>query len=230
MRLAALTPASIDQQHIPTLLLNDPRIPDRSTARLFGGADPLPAMVRGINTLNQAGAHVIAVPCNTAHLWYEQLAAASGCEVLHIIEAVAQDLRRQGLPRGRIGLMGTAATLSLGLYQQTLEKHGYTCIVPTEEEIDTLCMTSIRDVKANKVEDSFEPAAECIRRLKARGADAVVLGCTELPLAVPHALRKSLGILLTDSIDALALAAIEHYQADQARSAETAEVAEAVAA
>ncbi|OZI74920.1 glutamate racemase [Bordetella genomosp. 12] len=212
MRLAALTPASIDQQHIPALLLNDPRIPDRSTARLYGGTDPWPAMLRGIRMLNDAGARLIAVPCNTAHLWYEQMAQASDCEVLHIIEAVAQDLQRQGITRGRIGLMGTAATLGLGLYQQTLEKHGYTCIVPTEEEIDTLCMGSIRAVKGNQVEASFAPAAECIERLRMRGADAVVLGCTELPLAVPHALRKSLGIPLTDSIDALALAAIAHYQ------------------
>ncbi len=219
MRLAALTPASVDQQHIPTLLLNDPRIPDRSTARLFGGADPWPAMLRGIRMLNASGAHAIAVPCNTAHLWYEQMAAASECEVLHIIEAVAQDLHRQGIHRGRIGLMGTAATLSMGLYQQTLEKHGYTCIVPTEEEIDTLCMASIRAVKANQLEESFAPAVECIQRLRTRGADAVVLGCTELPLAVPHALRKGLGIPLTDSIDALALAAIEHYQAAEALSA-----------
>ncbi|KCB26709.1 aspartate racemase [Bordetella hinzii CA90 BAL1384] len=213
MRLAALTPASFDQQHIPTLLLNDPRIPDRSTARLYGGADPWPAMLRGIRMLNEAGARLIAVPCNTAHLWYEQMAQASECEVLHIIEAVAEDLRRQGITRGRIGLMGTAATLRLGLYQQTLEKHGYTCIVPTEEEIDTLCMSSIRAVKGNQLEESFAPAAECINRLRMRGADAVVLGCTELPLAVPHVLRKSLGIPLTDSIDALAQAAIAHYQA-----------------
>ncbi|WP_113751700.1 aspartate/glutamate racemase family protein [Bordetella trematum] len=230
LRLAALTPASIDQQHIPTLLLNDPRIPDRTTARLYGGADPLPAMLRGVRMLNEAGARLIAVPCNTAHLWYEQLAAASECEVLHIIESVAQDLRRQGIARGRIGLMGTAATLSLGLYQQTLEKHGYTCIVPTEEEIDTLCMASIRAVKGNAVDEAFEPAAECVRRLGMRGADAVVLGCTELPLAVPHALRKSLGIALTDSIDALALAAISHYQAHTADADEALAADETVAA
>ncbi|KDD40492.1 aspartate racemase [Bordetella bronchiseptica MBORD901] len=215
LRLAALTPAQSDQQHIPTLLLNDPRIPDRSNARTQGGEDPLPAMIAGMRFLREAGARLIAIPCNTAHLWYEPLAAVAGCTVLHIIEAVAQDLRRQGLHGGRIGLMGTSATLALGLYQQTLQRQGYSCIIPEPDEVERYCMGSIRAVKANRLDLAYEPAAECIARLNARGADAVVLGCTELPLAVPHALRPGLGIRLTDSIDALALAAIEHYEADQ---------------
>ncbi len=103
--------------------------------------------------------------------------------------------------------MGTSATLALGLYQQTLQRQGYSCIIPEPDEVERYCMGSIRAVKANRLDLAYEPAAECIAHLKARGADAVVLGCTELPLAVPHALRPGLGIRLTDSIDALALAA-----------------------
>ena len=84
--------------------------------------------------------------------------------------------------------------------------------VPDEDEVERYCMGSIRAVKGNQLEQAYSPAAECIARLKARGADAVVLGCTELPLAVPHALRPGLGITLTDSIDALARAAIDRYR------------------
>ncbi|MHC0507667.1 cysteate racemase [Achromobacter aegrifaciens] len=215
LRLAALTPAAIDQQHIPTLLRNDPRIPDRSSAYMAGGENPLPYMQEGVRFLQNAGAQLIAIPCNTAHLWYDQIAASTDLPVLHIIQAVIDDLRRLGLPTGRIGLMGTAATLKLGLYQQHLEAQGYECIVPDDDEVERYCMSSIRAVKANRLEDAYAPAAECIARLKVRGADAVVLGCTELPLAVPHALRPSLGVTLTDSIDALARAAIAHYQAEQ---------------
>ena len=215
LRLAALTPADADQQHIPTLLRNDQRIPDRSSAYMAGGENPLPYMVEGVRFLERAGAQLIAIPCNTAHLWYDDIAAATERPVLHIIQAVIDDLRRLGLHQGRIGLMGTAATLKLGLYQRHLEAQGYECIVPDDDEVERYCMASIRAVKGNQLEAAFAPAAECIARLKARGADAVVLGCTELPLAVPHALRPSLGITLTDSIDALALAAIAHYQADQ---------------
>ena len=132
LRLAALTPADVDQQHIPTLLRNDPRIPDRSSAYMAGGGNPLPYMVEGVHFLERAGAQLIAIPCNTAHLWYDQITAATRLPVLHIIEAVIDDLRRLGLPKGRIGLMGTAATLKLGLYQRHLEAQGYECLVPDE--------------------------------------------------------------------------------------------------
>ena len=123
LRLAALTPADVDQQHIPTLLRNDPRIPDRSSAYMAGGEEsPLHGRRRALP--GTRGRAAIAIPCNTAHLWYDQIAAATRLPVLHIIEAVIDDLRRLGLPKGRIGLMGTAATLKLGLYQRHLEAQG----------------------------------------------------------------------------------------------------------
>jgi aspartate racemase len=209
LRVAALTPAPNDQAHIPVILRNDPRIPDRSTAHMAGGPSPLPAMQAGIRFLEAAGSQVIAIPCNTAHLWYDELAAAASVPVLHIVQSVIDDLVRQGVPSGRIGLMGTTATLALGLYQRHLEAAGYECIVPTDEEVEAECMGAIRAVKAGRMEASIEPAVRCVNILRDRGADAVVLGCTELPLAIPHALRAGLGPL-SDSIDALALAAIAH--------------------
>lgn len=206
-RLVALTPAARDQDHIPVVLCNDPRIPDRSSARLHGGADPLEAMLRGIRLLEGAGATLIAIPCNTAHLWYDQIAASTQRPVLHIIESVCEELERLGAAGCRVGLMGTAATLQLGLYRDPLVRRGFR-VLQTEPDEIRWCAQAIEAVKANDEPGAFAPAARCIERLVARGADAVVLGCTELPLAVPHASRGSLGVLLTDSIDALAQAAI----------------------
>ena len=213
-RLVALTPASCDQDHIPVLLCNDPRVPDRSSARLGQGEDPLAAMMAGIRRLEGAGARLIAIPCNTAHLWYEQMVQQARVPLLHIVDAVCEDLARLGVVKARIGLMGTPATLKLGLYQGPLAQRGHSVIVPDEEELQ-LCVDAIAAVKGNRPDDAFAPAAACIRRLVARGADAVVLGCTELPLAVPHAQRAALGTVLTDSIDALARAAIERFGATQ---------------
>ena len=88
-------------------------------------------MVEGVRFLERAGAQLIAIPCNTAHLWYDQIAAATRLPVLHIIEAVIDDLRRLGLPKGRIGLMGTAATLKLGLYQRISRHRAMNAWCPT---------------------------------------------------------------------------------------------------
>lgn len=219
LRLAALTPADRDQEHIPALLLNDPRVPDRTAAALAGGEDPLAYMNQGIAFLAAAGARLIAIPCNTAHLWYDAMVAASPVPVLHIIESVVEDLQRRGIRAGRIGLMGTEATLRMGLYQRHLEKHGYECIVPAQDEIEAYCTRSILAVKANRLADAYDPAAAGVRLLQARGVDAVVLGCTELPLAIPHDRRGEFDVVLTDSIDALALAVIQRYQADTATQA-----------
>jgi len=207
-RVVQLTPATVDQDHIPVLLHNDPRIPDRSSAMVAGGADPLPAMQRGLRALNAGGADCIAIPCNTAHLWFDALQAASDAPLLHIADAVVQDLRRQGMARGRIGILGTPATLRMGLYQRWLAEAGYEPLLPTDEELVRGCAAAIAAVKGNRLDEAYSPAASAIHALQRRGADAVVLGCTELPLAVPIERRAAFGLVLTDSIDALARSAV----------------------
>jgi aspartate racemase len=211
-RLTELTLADRDQDHLPVILCNDPRIPDRSSAWLGQGEDPLAFMIAGIRRLEGAGARLIAIPCNTAHLWYEQLALAARVPILHIVDAVCNDLVRLGVSNARIGLMGTPATIKLGLYQSRLIERGHSVILPHEDELQ-MCVAAIAAVKRNCLSDAYAPAAKCIARLGARGADAVVLGCTELPLAVPHFQRGELGTVLTDSIDALAREAIVRFAA-----------------
>jgi len=212
-RLTAMTNARCDQEHIPAILWSDPRVPDRTGAKLDGGEDPLPWLLNGIRRLENAGASAIVIPCNTAHLWYDQMASQTRLPILHIVEAAIDDLRNHGVSRGRIGLMGSAATLKLGMYQQRLESRGFEWVVPSDEAIGKYCMTAIQMVKANQIAQAWDPAAQCVRILKQQGADAVMLGCTELPLAVPHDRRRELGIVLTDSIDGLAAAAIRWARA-----------------
>ncbi|MDB5368699.1 MAG: Aspartate racemase [Roseomonas sp.] len=208
LRLTLLTPAQRDQDHIPAILWSDPRVPDRTAARLGGGEDPLPWLARGVAGLEAAGAGAIAIPCNTAHGWYDELRATTRLPILHIVEAAAQDLARQGITRGRIGVMGTAATLAMRLYQPWLEGLGYEVIVPDAAEMEALVTPGIALVKANRVESAYAPLAEAAANLRARGAAAVVLGCTEIPLGILAGPHAEIGLPLVDTIDALALAAI----------------------
>lgn len=209
LRLTQLTPATTDQQHIPSVLWSDPRVPDRSRARVAKGPDPLPFLLRGITGLRRAGCGAIVIPCNTAHGWYDEMLAAAGCPILHIVDAAAADLRRLGVTPGTIGVMGTQATLDMRLYQQRLGSQGWSCLIPTPEEMERYVSPAIALVKANRVGEAFTPALEVIRSLTKRGAKAVVLGCTELPLAVRAGTEESLEAPVVDSIDALARAAIK---------------------
>ena len=210
LRLTLLTPASHDQEHIPTVLWSDPRIPDRMAAKYAGGADPLPALLRGMHGLAQAGCGAVVIPCNTAHGWYDELRAAIPLPIPHIVDAVAQDLIRQGIHRGTIGVMGTAGTLRMRLYQDRLEARGYTCITPDQAQMDEWVSPAIAMVKANQLGQSYTPAMTAARALMERGAAAVVLGCTELPLAVQAGQGRDAmaEFPMADSIDALARAAI----------------------
>lgn len=206
VRLTQLTPATRDQEHIPTVLWSDPRVPDRTVGSLAGGADPLPWLLRGIAGLRHAGCGAIAIPCNTAHGWYDAMHAAAGVPILHIVDAAAAELRRTGVRGGTIGVMGTAATLAMRLYQDRLGALGWDCIVPDDAEMARLVSPAIALVKANCVADAYAPLAEAASGLAARGATAVVLGCTEIPLGLQAGPPPDVPIV--DTIDGLARAAI----------------------
>jgi aspartate racemase len=205
-RLTLLTPAARDQDHIPAILWSDPRVPDRTAARLAGGEDPLPWLMRGIRGLEAAGAGAVAIPCNTAHGWFDAMQGATRLPILHIVEAAADDLLRLGVGAGRIGVLATKGTLAMRLYQERLEGRGYDCLAPDEAEMDRIVMPAIDLVKANRVAESYAPLAEAARRLVARGAKAVVLGCTEVPLGISAG--PALPFPVADTIDALARAVI----------------------
>jgi aspartate racemase len=208
LRLTLLTPADRDQDHIPAVLWSDPRVPDRGAARLSTGPSPLPWLMRGIDGLRAAGCGAIAIPCNTAHGWFEPMVRDAGMPILHIVDAAATDLRRIGITGGTIGLMGTAATLAMKLYQDRLGAQGWDIIEPDAEQMRQFVTPAIAAVKANRVAEAYQPLAAVVNSLASRGASAVVLGCTEIPLGIQAGPAEGLHVPVVDTIDALARAAI----------------------
>lgn len=208
LRLTLLTPAEKDQDHIPAVLWSDPRIPDRGEARFGNGPDPLPWLMRGVHGLRAAGCGAIAIPCNTAHGWFEPMVRDAGVPILHIVDAAAADLRRLGISRGIIGVMGTPLTLAMRLFQDRLGSQGWEMLEPEPEQMRRLVSPAIAAVKANRVTEAYEPLVEVVNDLAARGATAVVLGCTEIPLGILAGPAERLRVPVVDTIDALARASI----------------------
>jgi aspartate racemase len=132
--------------------------------------------------------------------------AATRLPILHIVEAAADELLRLGVTGGPVGLMATTGTLAMRLYQDRLEARGYEVMVPSADEMTRIVMPAIDAVKANRVAEAYAPLAEEAVALAARGARAVVLGCTEIPLGI--AAGPALPFPVADTIDALARAAI----------------------
>ena len=156
VRLVAQTPAKRDQDHIPTILWSDTTVPDRSTSMRNGDDKPLPYLLSGIQGLVLAGCNLIVIPCNTAHLWFNEMEkqASWHANIVHIVDSVADALRDVNVIDSKIGVMGTQATVEVGLYQYRLNKLGWDCIVPTKLEMDTLVQPAIDLIKANQIESA----------------------------------------------------------------------------
>jgi len=199
-KLVAATPAARDQDHFPVSIDSTPQIPDRVAAMEGRGEDPLPALLAAARRLVDAGCALIAMPCNTAHLWHDPLAAALPVPVLHIADAVAAQL---GAAR-TVALMGTTATLRSRLYPQRI---GGTreWIQPTEREMVEAVMPGVAEVKRYRVDEARALIVPVARRLAASGVDALVLGCTEIPIAVR---QDDCAVPVIDATRALAEATI----------------------
>lgn len=209
-KLVRLTPAERDQDHVPVVVISDPRIPDRVAPILEGrGPSPLPELRAGIRTLEQAGAACIAIPCHTAHFWYDELLETSAVPILHIADAVVAELARRGETAGTIGLLATAATLKAGFYQERLGAAGYACAAPAAEIMATSVLPAIALVKRNRAAEAAPLLSQAVDHLIGRGARCVLLACTELPLAAT-ALSNPADCL--DATEALARACIEWHR------------------
>jgi aspartate racemase len=179
IQLTSAAGASCDQEHLPLLVANLPHIPDRSKAMLRSGEDPLPALLAGIDMLNRNDVDLIAIPCNSAHFWYDAIQARSRAPVLHIAEACVAAI---GHGTRRAAVLATGGTLATGLYQKILKRHDIEPIVPdarTQQHIDAC----IGAVKAGELDASAAELAAALSEFAALGAEAAVMGCTEIPLA-----------------------------------------------
>lgn len=208
MRLTQLTTAVTEQDHVPAVLWSDPRVPDRTRGKMSGPGDPLPWLLRGLAGLRAAGCGAVAIPCNTAHGWYEEMQAACDLPILHIVDVAAGELHEDGTPPGPVGIMATAATLGMGLYQERLRQRGWDCITPSPEQMVGLVTPAIAAVKENRAPDAYSPLVEVVNDLARRGAVSVVLGCTEIPLGIQAGPQTALNAPVLDTIDALARASI----------------------
>lgn len=209
-KLIEETGAERDQDHIPVFVYSVPQIPDRPAAILARGPSPLPAMLEGVRVLRDAGAVAMAIPCNTAHYWYDAIAAEARVPVLHIADAACDVLDAREPPATRIGLMGTDGTLAAGFLQSRLVARGKQPLLSTPEEQERYVLPAIACVKRHELARAHELAIAACRALRERGAETIVLACTELPVAVEYADSAARAVTI-DATRALAMACVNWW-------------------
>jgi len=133
-----------------------------------------------------AGADFIVIATNTMHLVYDQVQASVPVPVLSLLDAVGDAVRARGL--SRVGLLGTRFTMEKGFYQDALARVGIDVLVPGAEERAYVDGVIYDELAAGQIRDaSREGYVRVIQGLAARGAEGVILGCTEIPLLVGEA-------------------------------------------
>ncbi|SBW12250.1 Aspartate racemase [uncultured Alphaproteobacteria bacterium] len=204
-KLVAADVAETDQLHMPFVVRSVPQIPDRSRAIMKGGESPLPALRQGMRALAAMGATVAAIPCNTAHHWAEALTGPDLPPILHIVDAVADQLARILPDGGPIAVLATAGTRAARVYETRLDGARW----PVQEipEADLAAVgRGITLVKAGRLDAARTLFAEAAAAQRARGAAAIVLACTEIPTAFPP------GDDVVDATQALAERCVRWYR------------------
>jgi aspartate racemase len=207
-KFVTFTAAQRDQEHIPLIISSIPDIPDRTDALMHHGRSPLPAMRDYLHKLEDAGAECIVIPCNTAHFWFKELKDACHIDLLSIVETTMNEVENCG--KSRIGLLATNATLYMGLYQKGIESLGLSCISPDTTGQEKV-MESIYCLKAGDIKRAQELMNEQAEILFSRGAEVIVLGCTEVPVILADAV-KQLPDKYIDSTGSLVRAGIKWYE------------------
>ena len=199
---------TVSDQAFPEHWLAQVPVPDRSTALESPGAgapDPLAAMVQAVGKLAALGATSVAIACNTAHAWHGALQDRfPQLEVLHVAREVAQTLASQGVKE--VGLLATTGTYRSGLYDDAFHQAGLQCHFPLMEEREHLMHGIYKGVKVGNMalaQDCFASVAKAIARR--HGLSTLVMGCTEIPLAL-GALSEMADLDLVNPADSLARA------------------------
>lgn len=230
----AETRATSDQDHLPCLLYSETRIPDRTTFLLGRSAvDPARPMAQALERMAIAGATVAGIACNTAHAdpifnavrtSLDERLAEQGLELrlLHMMDETIDAIRTHHPKARRIAILGTQGTYRFRLYDRRLETAGYEVVLPSVTLRNGLLHDTIYHpvwgVKAESVrvtKEARDGVHHVIDHVLDAGADLVILGCTELPLAIRSS--HPAGPKLIDATRMLARALIREAAPDRLR-------------
>ncbi len=176
------TRADNDQEHIRILIDSNTDIPDRTSAIIHGGKSPVPQLVKSAISLWTMGAQLLVMPCNTAHYFYSDIQRLVDIPILNMIELTHSALSERGVKK--VGLLATEGTINSGIYQKTFENSEIELIKPDSDEQTDITDMIYNGVKAGKKKYDVTSVKKVLDAMIENGAETLILGCTELPIAM----------------------------------------------
>jgi aspartate racemase len=202
-RIIKNTPANVEEDHLRIIIDNNPKIPKPALGITGEGNDPVPALVDTAKNLERARADLIVIACNSAHYYLNEIRSAVGIPVVSIITETVSYV--QDFSHMKVGLLATTGLINSKLYQEAFQNAGISVLSPAEEQQDEL-LSGIMDFKDSGVTEGLRATINqlCVS-YASRGAEALVVACTDIPVAVD---LDELPLPCFDTLEILALAAV----------------------
>ncbi len=197
------TEIEVEQEHLEIMLYSAPGIPDRTSYILDNTKpSPVPGIIRVGKELANAGCEVIAIPCVTAHHFFDEFSSSIDADIISMTRETALELKKQGIKAA--GIMATDGTVKTGILENELVKEGITPVLPSKEAQRGVMELIYYCVKSGNPLD-LEKFREISAELRENGAEVIILGCTELSLFR----RENIGGGYLDVLEVLASRSIE---------------------
>ena len=198
-KLAILNRGKIDQEYPLFLLYNKSNIPGRPESigvqtRNLSNQDRnkkskkkyilvLNSLLKGCKLLQKNKSKFIVIPCNTAHYWYEDLKKKISIPIINMPKEVFKQTKKTCKKNSKIGLLATEGALKTGIYKKIFEKD-YKLIIPNENLQKKCVNKAIKFVKMGNVRAAEKVIKPAIKFLLNQKCKKIILGCTELPIAI----------------------------------------------
>jgi aspartate racemase len=181
-KLAKLNRGKLDQKYPMFILYNKSNIPERPK-NLKKYYNVLNALVEGCKMLQKNKCKFIVMPCNTAHFWYDDVQKKIDVPILSIPKEVYKNTKKNTSKNSKIGLLATEATLNNNIYHKFFLKD-YDLISPNKNLQKNSVNKAITLVKKGRVKEAEKILRPAVNQLIKKKCKKIILGCTELPIAI----------------------------------------------
>lgn len=181
-KLIKMTKIEKESDHIHIYIDSNTEIPDRTKYIIGHGKDPRPALKLSLAKLEEMGSQVIAMPCNTAHYFYEDLNQVCNVKFINMIDETAHYVKKQSTSKS-IGLLATKGTYISRIYEEKCEAYGLQIVTPPDE-LQEIVMNLIYGIKRESSNIDTLRISKVLDFFSDKEIDIIILGCTELPVAM----------------------------------------------
>lgn len=191
------TRAESDSEHIHIIIDSNTDIPDRSKAILFQCESPVKHLVKSAQRLERSGAELLVLACNSSHFFLPEVMGSVNVPILNMIDVTLYSTQRMGIKK--VALLATEGTVKSGIYTNVYAKNGINVMLPSEIEQRVVTEAIYKGIKALNNDVDTQKFQMLVNRLTIEGAQAVILGCTELPIFVEE--NKINGVFIDPSLE-----------------------------